>query len=79
MKKEYKKVCELIALENEEVLSKFEMVELKGGNDISPNSTNFSCSNKNCDCQNDPCNIYPGANCQPPLLNYCSIFDCSGD
>lgn len=82
MKTEYKKVSELLALENEEVLKEFEMVELKGGSNNSLKSTNISCTNNNCDCvpsNKGDCYCTPvGQSCVPPItLTYCTIFNCS--
>lgn len=68
MKTEYKKVSELLALQDAEVLKEFEMVELQGGKDI------WACDN----ASGDNCPVYnfsicasdcfcPGKACQHPL------------
>ena len=52
MKTEYKKVSELLALEDAEVLNEFEMVELQGGKDllVCNNTDNNSCTVLNIGC-----------------------------
>lgn len=42
------KPIDLVNLKNKEILKEFEMVELKGGNHASSTSTNYSCTNTNC-------------------------------
>lgn len=79
MKKNYKKISDFITLANENVLKEFEMLELKGGDGVSPCSTNPSCTNNNCDCTNTTCTILPGGKCvvlPPWQLTYCTIFNC---
>lgn len=80
MKTEYKKVSELLALEDAEVLKEFEMIELQGGMEVSPKSTNLSCTNTNtnCDCSVIKC-VLVEQNCftPPPFtLRFCSVFAC---
>lgn len=68
MKTEYKKVSELLALENAEVLNEFEMVELQGGKDFwaCDNATGNGCTITNissclveCFCLGNPCKQKP--------------------
>lgn len=72
MKTEYKKVSELLALENEEVLKEFEMVELKGGKGVII-STGSKCGDvgggcikvgDRCSGAGDSCRPQTGHSCQ---------------
>lgn len=68
MKTKYKKINDILALNDEEVLQEFEMVELKGGLD----HTGKKCSNagKICTLVGNKC-IGAGDNCKPLTGNTC--------
>lgn len=56
MKTEYKEVKDLLALEDQEILHEFEMVELKGGKFLSNLGTNWGCQEHNgpgCQCKSN--------------------------
>lgn len=56
MKTEYKKVSELLALDNVEVLKEFEMVELQGGKELlAKYSIDTNVSNIQCPCIGKGC------------------------
>lgn len=75
MKTEYKKVSDLLALNDKEVLQEFEMVELKGGKIAVGLMDNNGCNTRLCGAD---CPIYVDSpkKCATPPPDLNSIYVC---
>lgn len=78
MKTEYKKVSDLLALNDEEVLQEFEMVELKGGKIIRGlTDTNNGCNTSQLCGANCPVILNQAEKCGIPPINLDALYICN--